>query len=307
MHPFRFGVMTGEAPSGEAWAAKARRAEQLGYDILMMPDHFGRQLSPVAGLMAAAMATSRLRVASYVFANDYRHPLVLAREAATIDFLSSGRFELGLGAGWNTLDYRELGQPYDPPPLRIDRLVEALPLVKRLLAGETVNHDGRHYRLDGASVWPQPTQRPRPPIIVGGGGPRMLRLAAREADVVAMLPQFSSHGRPIVRQGTESATATKVRIVREAAGARFEHLELNVIVGDAGLVGSGRPVLPSLLAAGKRAASGLVGSPYVLYGTVGQLRTQLLRRRDRLGISSYAIPGRAMEEMAPLVAELAGR
>jgi probable F420-dependent oxidoreductase len=307
VHPFRFGVMVSRAASAEAWVATARRAEELGYDILLVPDHLGGQLSPITALAVAAAATSRLRVGSYVFANDYRHPLVLAREAATLDLLSGGRFELGIGAGWNVADYRKLGLTYDPAPLRIDRLTEAVPLVKRLLAGEVVQHAGPHYRLDGAHVGPVPVQRPRPPLLIGGGGPRMLRLAAREADIVALQPQFDLRGRPMLRQATEGATERKIAILREAAGPRFEKLELNVIVGDAGLVGSGRPAGESLLAASKSVASGLVRTPYVLYGTLGQLRDGLLRRRDRLGISYYAIPGRAMDSLGPLVSALTGR
>jgi probable F420-dependent oxidoreductase len=307
MHPFRFGVMSSWAESAESWVAFARRAEELGYSILLVTDHLGRQFAPIPALAAAATATTRLRVGSYVLANDYRHPLMLAREAATLDLLSGGRFELGLGAGWKVEDYRMLGFAYDLPPRRVDRLAEALPLVGRLLAGETVSHDGPHYRLGKAAVFPRPVQQPRPRILVGAGGPRMLRLAAREADIVAMQPQFDPRGRPMVRQATEGATERKVAILREAAGPRFEHLELNVIVADAGLVGKGRPAGESVVTAAKGFATGLVGTPYVLYGTLGGLRDQLLRRRDRLGISYYALPRHAMEAMTPLVAELTGR
>jgi probable F420-dependent oxidoreductase len=307
VHPFRFGVTMSKAASSAAWATSARRAEELGYDILLMPDHLGEQLSPIAALTAAAAATTHLRVGSYVFANDYRHPLVLAREAATLDVLSGGRFELGIGAGWNVADYRKLGLPYDPPPRRIDRLTEAVPLVKRLLTGETIDHVGVHYRLNGARIGLAPVQRPRPPLLIGGGGPRILRLAAREADIVALQPQFDPRGRPMLRQATEGAMERKIAVLRAAAGSRVGELELNVIVGDAGLVGSGCPLPASLVAATKSVATGLVGSPYVLYGTLGQLRDRLLRRRERLGISYYAIPGHAMEAMAPLVAALAGR
>ncbi len=299
--------MASRARSGDDWTALARRAEALGYSVLLIPDHLGRQLAPIPALTAAALATTTLRVGSYVFANDYRHPLMLAREAATLDVLSGGRFELGIGAGWNTVDYRMLGIRYDPPRRRVDRLSEALPLVARLLAGETVDHRGPRYRLAGATVFPRPVQQPRPPILIGGGGPRMLRLAAGHADIVALQPQFDPRGRPMIRQATEAATERKVAILREAAGSRFERIELNVIVGDAGLVGSGRPVGESLLAAGKAAATGLIGTPYVLYGTLGRLREELLRRRDRLGISYYALPGSSMDAMAPLVEALAGR
>ncbi len=306
MHPFRFGVQLAYASSAERWASLARRAEALGYDVLVMPDHLGRQLAPIAGLAAAAAATTRLRISPFVFANDYRHPLLLAREAATLDVVSGGRLELGLGAGWMSSDYRQLGMTYDRPGVRVDRLAEAVPLVKRLLAGDAVTHEGAHYRLDRARLHPSPVQRPHPPLAIGGGGPRMLRLAAREADIVGLLPGFDPHGRPHVRQATEGATAEKVRIVREAAGERFERLELNVWLGDAGLIGRDG-LVGSLVTAAKAGPAKLIASPYVLYGTIATARETLLRRRDALGVSYYTIPGRAMEAMAPLVEALAGR
>lgn len=307
MHPFRFGVQQGSAPSAERWATLARRAESIGYDVLVMPDHLGHQLSPLAALSAAAAATTRLRVGAFVFANDYRHPLILAREAATLDLLSGGRFEMGLGAGWMTGDYRRLGMTYDPGPRRVDRLEEAIPLVKRLLAGETVTHRGDHYQMDRASAGVITVQRPRPPLAIGGGGPRMLRLAAREADIVGLMPGFNAHGRPILRQATETATAEKVALVKAAAGDRFANLELNLWLGDAGLVGSGNSLLGSMSAAVRWGPTALYGSPYVLYGTLSSIRERLLRRRDKLGISYYTIPGHAMESMAPLVEALAGK
>jgi probable F420-dependent oxidoreductase len=306
MHPFRFAVQQGSAPSGEQWAALARRAESLGYDVLVMPDHLGSQLSPVAALAAAAAATTRLRVGAFVFANDYRHPLILAREAATLDLLSGGRFEMGLGAGWMPGDYRRLGMTYDPGPRRVDRLEEAVPLVKRLLAGETVTHSGDHYRLEGASVGVVAVQRPRPRLAIGAGGPRMLRLAAREADIVGLTPGFNMQGRPILRQASEGATAEKVALVKEAAGDRFANLELNIWLAGAGLAGRGGPRL-GLVAAAGWALTSIYASPYVLYGTLSSVRERLLRRRDRLGISYYTIPGGAMESMAPLVEALTGR
>jgi probable F420-dependent oxidoreductase len=306
VHPFRFAVHASHARTAEEWVATARRAEDLGYEALLVPDHLGRQLSPIAALSAAAAATSRLRIGSYVFANDFRHPLMLAREAATLDLLSGGRFELGLGAGWRTDDYRQLGYDYAPPGRRIDRLEEAIVLVKRLLAGERVTHAGKHYRLARAAVAPRPIQRPHPPIIMGGGGPRMLRLAAREADIVGLIPQFNARGRPILTDVTEAAAERKVETVRKAAGDRFERLVIDLFIADAGMVGSGQPLPRSLAAAGKGAVTGLIGSPYLLYGTLGQLRERLERRRARTGISAYSIPQAALEAMAPLVEALAG-
>ena len=307
MHPFRFAVQQSSARSGEQWATLARRVESLGYDLLVMPDHLDHQLSPFTALAMAAAATTRLRVGAFVFANDYRHPLILAREAATLEFLSGGRFEMALGAGWMAGDYRRLGMTYDPPPLRVDRLEEAVPLIKRLLAGETVTHHGQHYDLDRADVGVEPVQKPRPPLAIGAGGPRMLKLAAREADIVGLVPGFSARGWPMFGQATEKATAAKVALVREAAGEGFERLELNLWVSSAGLIGSGNSLLGSAAAATVKAATSVYGSPYVLYGTLKGVRDQLLRRRDKLGISYYTFPGRSMDAMAPLVEALAGK
>ena len=307
MHPFRFGLLASHAISGEAWSRLATRAEQLGYSSLLVPDHLGRQLSPIAAIAAAAAVTSRLRVGGFVFANDFRHPLILAREAATLDLLSGGRLELGLGAGWRTSDYRQLGLTYDSAGRRIDRLGESIRLIKRLLDGETVSHDGPTYRLREARAWPRPVQRPHPPIIMGGGGPRMLRLAAREADIVGFIPQFSPAGRPTWSDASEGALDRKVALVRQAAGERFARLELNVFIADAGLIGGGAALGRSLVAAAKSATVGLASSPYVLYGTLGQLRETLERRRARTGISHYSIPQGSMEAMASLVAALTGQ
>jgi probable F420-dependent oxidoreductase len=307
VHPFRFAVQQASAPTGDEWAALARRAESLGYNLLVMPDHLGNQLSPFAALAAAAAATTRLRISAFVFANDYRHPLMLAREAATLDVLSGGRFEMGMGAGWMTSDYRGLGMTYDLPPRRVDRLEEAIPLVKRLLAGETVTHNGEHYQMERASAGVPAVQRPRPPLAIGAGGPRMLKLAAREAEIVGLQPGFNARGWPLFGQATEKATAEKVAVIKEAAGDRFDGLELNLWISLAGLAGSGNSVRGTAVAATLGAATAVYGSPYVLYGTLGALRDRLLRRRDQLGISYYTFPSRSMESMAPLVEALAGK
>lgn len=306
MRAFRFGVTTSSAPSGAAWIARAQRAEELGYEVLLVPDHLSGQFSPVPALAAAAAATTRLRIGSYVFANDFRHPLLLAREAATLDVLSGGRLEFGIGAGWRVSDYTQLGIAYDPPGRRIDRLEEALAVIQRLFAGETVTHAGRAYDIRQARLSPTPVQRPIP-IMLGGGGPRLLRLAGREADVVNFIPQFNTAGRPILRQVTEGALVEKVAAVRRAAGARFDTIELSLFLGVAGMVGDGTPFVPSLAAAGMTALGTVIRSPYVLFGTRRGLRELLERRRERLGISAYVIPGDAMESLAPLVEDLAGR
>jgi probable F420-dependent oxidoreductase len=159
VQPFRFVLYTNNADEADRWTTFVRRVEELGYAALYLTDHLGRQLAPTAGLAAAAAVTSTLRIGPYVLANDFRHPLIVAREAATLDRLSGGRLDLGLGAGWKRDDYRQLGMPYDPPGTRIDRMSESLGIIRRLLSGEEVTHEGRFYRLDRARVQPAPVQR----------------------------------------------------------------------------------------------------------------------------------------------------
>ena len=308
MQPFRFVVYTNNSDDVDRWTAFARRVEGLGYAALYVTDHLSRQLAPTAALAAAAAVTTTLRIGPYVLANDFRHPLLVAREAATLDRLSGGRLDLGLGAGWKRGDYRQLGLAYDPPAVRIDRMIESLGIIKRLLRGEEVTHEGRFYRLDRARVQPAPIQRPHPRIMLGGGGPRVLAIAAREAQIVSFVPQFSATGRPMARHATESALAKRVGQVRNAAGPRFDELELNIFVGDAGVVGGPQPLSSSLGALVKSAGPAVVGgSPYLLYGTIDQLREAMLRRRERTSVSSYGIPARVMEAFAPIVAALHGK
>src|SRR4051794_26127538 len=187
-HPFRFGVVAAQAPSANQWIASARRAEELGFSTFLIPDTLGPTLAPIPALTAAAVATRTIRIGSYVFANDLRNPVLLARECATLDFLSGGRFELGLGAGRPGAegDNRKLGIPFESGGVRVARLAEALGVMKRLLSGETVDFAGEHYSIAGANIFPTPMQRPHPPIMVAASGPRLLGLAAREADIVAL-------------------------------------------------------------------------------------------------------------------------
>ena len=304
MRPFRFGIFASRAASGDEWRAKARRIEELGYDALLMPDHLGGQLAPIPALMAAADATTRLRLGSFVFANDFRNPVMLAKEAATIDVLSGGRLEFGLGAGWSTPDYETLGIAYDAPGVRVARMTEALRLIKRCWTEDRVEHSGTHYTLRAARVLPKPLQRPHPPIMVGGGGPVVLRLAAREADIVALAPKVDHEGRPLMAHITLGATAEKVRLVREAAGDRLSALELNVIVFDAAVTNEPSSLIDAVAGRMKAAATALVESPYFLFGSLATLRRQLLERRERFGITYYSIPEKVMEPFAPLAREL---
>jgi probable F420-dependent oxidoreductase len=305
MRPFRFAAMVERGRSAAHWSEVARRAEALGYDTLLMPDHITDQLAPIPALTAAAEATTTLRVGSFVFANDYRNPVLLAREAATLDLLSGGRLEFGIGAGWKTSDYEQLGIPYDPPKTRVDRMEEAVGLVKRLWTEEKVTHEGAHYRLREATVLPRPLQNPHPPVLIGGGGPRILRIAAREAQIVALLPPVDARGRHQFRSITVGWVAERVARLRRAK--RFAELELNVIVLDAQLTDARQPLLAAIAARLKSTVTAVVATPFFMYGSRASLVEDLLERRASLGISYIALPGRAMRAFAPVVAELRGK
>lgn len=301
---FRFAVTATRADSAQEWTAKARRIEELGYSALLMPDHISPQLAPVPALMAAAAVTTRLRVGSFVFANDFRNPVLLAKEAATIDFLSDGRLDFGLGAGWSTPDYEMLGIPYDPPAVRVARMRESLQLIRRTWTEDEVEHSGKHYNVRGAKVLPKTAQQPHPPIMIGGAGPVVLRFAARNADIVALAPGINEVGQAYISQLTDAGTAERVKLIREAAGERYESLIINTIVLDAQVSDQRSSLLENAAVRFKATVAALIGSPYFLYGTLPQLRTELLERRARLGISYYSIPDRAMEAFAPLAREL---
>ena len=306
IRPFRFAITAHRARSGADWRAKARRIEALGYDTLLITDHLTAQFATVPALMAALDATTTLRVGSFVFANDYRNPVMLAKEIATLDVLSDGRIDFGLGAGWKTRDYAMLGIPYDPPGVRVSRFIEAVRLIDRLLTEEEVDFTGTYYRVRGASILPRPVQRPRPPFMIGGGGPRVLGFAARHADIVAFIPKMSSRGRPNVREGTMGGTARRIARVREVAKDRLDRIDLNVVAFDAGVIGRSRSFAEGASTLLKAGGTALVDTPHALYGTPDSIRRKLIERRERYGINYYALPEQAMEALAPIVAELRG-
>lgn len=297
--------MLSHAEGGAAWRATARRAEDLGYAVLLVVDHLGDQLAPVPALMAAADATTRLRIGSFVFSNDYRNPVLLAKELASLDVLSGGRLEIGLGAGWMRSDYEKLGISYDPPAVRVERLIEATRLMQRLFAEDEVDHRGRHYTVK-VGLRPRPLQSPRPPFMIGGGGPRIQAFAAQAADIVALAPQVDAGGRPKLDTLSAGFIERRVASIREIAGPRFASLELNAIVFDAAVTSDRRSIAARIAGVLKGAVAGSLETPYFLYGTRSEIVARLRAQRDRLGISYLALPGSVMEEFAPVVAELAG-
>jgi probable F420-dependent oxidoreductase len=305
---FRFGIQASAAPSRQAWVEIARKVEDLGYAALTVADHLDDQFATTPALMAAADATTTLRLGALVYANDYHHPVVLAKEAATLDLLSEGRLELGLGAGWQVEDYEQAGIPLDRPSVRIARLAEAVTVVKGLLSDDPCTFAGDHYRVTGMRGTPTPLQRPHPPILIGGGGRRILTLAAREADIIGLnIDMRSGHiDEPAGPTATADSTDQKLQWIRDEAGDRFDEIELQVRIhltmvsddrqGVAEMVG---PVL------GLTPAQALE-SPHALVGTEAEIVDQLLERRERFGISYIGLSVDALDAMAPIVAKLAG-
>jgi len=311
MTPFRFGVNVRTAASRAEWADKARKVEALGYAVLLVPDHLAELLAPLPALAAAAAATTRLRVGTAVLNNDFRHPALLAREAATLDVLSDGRLELGLGAGHMQSEYEQAGLAFDPGATRVERLGEAVVILKRLLEGESVTFAGRHYRVTGHSIHPRPVQRPRPPVFIGGNAPRLLTLAAREADIVGLTGIAFRHGgkEPDVSDFRAAVVDERVRLVRETAAERFDRLELTALVQRV-VVTDDRRKAAEELATGRWARltpDEILASPYALVGTVDQMVDDLRARRERWSISYVMTHEPFMDALAPVVARLAGR
>ncbi|MFV0316051.1 MAG: TIGR03621 family F420-dependent LLM class oxidoreductase [Microthrixaceae bacterium] len=308
LRPFRFSVQASHLSDPGELLPLARRAEDLGVSVLTVADHLDDQLAPIAALMAVAAHTTTLRVGSLVFSNDYRHPAVLAREVATIDQLSGGRVELGLGAGWMTSDYRAAGMELDPPAVRVARLEEALEIITALWSGEPVSYEGAHYSTDELVLAPSVVQEPHPPVWVGGGGRRVLEVAARHADVIHLNPSLPA-GVIDHRAGpsaTAEATQRKLGWIREAAPERFAAIELGVRIHLA-LVTDERDVLFETMAGG----FGLTPdearrSPHALCGTTAQVVEDLIERRETFGISNIGISAGSLEEMAPVIEALAG-
>ncbi|MFI0444343.1 TIGR03621 family F420-dependent LLM class oxidoreductase [Actinomadura sp. 6N118] len=300
---FRFAAVIRMAESAKAWAEKARRLEDSGFDTLLVPDHLvGPRFAPVAAMTAAACATSRLKVGTLVFANDFRHPAVLAKEAATIDVLSDGRLELGIGTGWMAHDYHRAGLTLDPPGVRVDRLTEAIDVLKGLWRGGPFSYEGRHYRLDGLEQEPVPIQRPGPRLMLGGGGPRMLRLAAREADIVNLTMRVRADGAgPDTADGGPDAFRRKIDIIRTEAGGRDVELGTSIL-------SIGRDTGPNSKAAWSAAApEAQTDTPQVLAGDTAKICDDLHRWRRELGLTYFVLHHEAdLTAFTPVVSALAG-
>ena len=306
---FRFGVQAPRAADATSWASLARTVESLGYSTLTMPDHFTDQFAPVPALMAAADATETLRIGALVWDNDYRHPVVLAKELATLDVLSSGRLEIGVGAGWLATDYTQSGIPYDSSKVRVDRFVEGLAVLGGALSGEVFSFEGTHYSITEYTGSPLPVQSPRPPILIGAGGKRMLSIAAKAADIVGINGTLTAGviGPEAIATMTAAAVDEKVAIIHAGAGLRLADIEFNVRAFMVRVTTDRQAVMEQIAGFLHVDTSLVEESPFALIGTPHQLVDDLLRRRERWGISYVIVGADDVESFAPVVAELSSR
>jgi probable F420-dependent oxidoreductase len=306
--PFRFGADMQEPVEGLGWTDSAREVESLGYSTLFVPDHFDEGYGPIAALATAAAVTTTLRVGTLVFACDFRHPAVLARELATIDVLSEGRLELGLGAGWKRLDYDRSGIPMDSPGVRVDRMIEHVAVLKALFAGEPATYAGEHYRITDLDGTPKPFQPGGPPILIGGGGRRVLRYAAANADIIGV--NASIHSGEIDTAAAQDALPSnideKVSWVRDAAGDRMKDIELNAWLSIAEVTDDSAALAEMLGGVFESTPENVLASPLTLIGSESEIVDRLHARRERWGYSYIVIPGTRIREFAPIVARLTG-
>jgi len=283
----------------------ARHVEALGYHTLVMPDHFGARFALAPALVLAAEATNKLRVGSLVYDNDFRHPALLAQEVASIDLLTEGRFEFGLGAGWLKSEYDAAGVPFDEGRMRVERMAEALHVVKALFSATPVTYEGRFYRLTGLTGSANPKQEPHPPVLIGGGGRRLLTLAAKEADIISVMPRSRRDG-----SGLEDADASpeaftrKVGWIRDAAGDRFSAIELNTLVQTVVITDHPRDAAAPLAKEYVMEVDQVFETPLVLIGSVDQMADALEQRRERFGLSYVTVFEKDLENLGKVINRL---
>ncbi|KAB2340394.1 TIGR03621 family F420-dependent LLM class oxidoreductase [Actinomadura rudentiformis] len=318
--PFRFACQAYRSTSARHWRELARRVEALGYASLQVPDHYigpgpaldstGHSVQVLAAVPAIAMAaavTSTLEVGARVLCTGYHHPVVLAKEAATLQLLSEGRFQLGLGAGWLAAEYDAMGVPFPSAAERIDRLEETLELVRQSFAGGPVDVRGEHVHATGFTAVPA-IERP-PPIMVGGGAPRVLRLAGARADIVSVNFNNASGvlGPDSVASSTAEQTRRKLDWVRSGAGERFGGLTLEIAAYFVAVDSGKGPGAEALTARTGLDAERLREFPHALVGSVDAICEELERRRAEYGFSYVTVGEAVLDDFAPVVARLSGR
>ena len=301
MRPFRFGVVATSGTTREAWREHARRVEGEGFSSLLIADHYLNEMSCGVLQMAAADATTTLRIGSYVYNNDFRHPALLAKEAATIDVLSGGRLEFGIGAGWHRGEYDQTGIPFEPGSVRVSRLAESIDIITALWRGEPVTYQGEHYRLEGFDGTPKPIQQPIP-LMIGGGGPRMLKLAASRAEIVALVPRSRPEGGLDPAEFTAEAFDLRIGALDEAirASGRADAPERGALVFQM------YRTMDDVGADDWMDASTVATSPYALVGEPARMIDTLVERRQRWGISYLVCFAQDLDLMIPVARALTG-
>ena len=308
MAAFRFAMQASGAASPDAWRDLARKCEDIGYSTLYLPDHLDEQWAPMVACSVAADATTTLRVGTLVLDNDFRHPVLAAREAATLDVVTDGRFEFGVGAGWLTADYDQSGIPMDRPSVRIARLAESLEIMRSLWQTGTATFSGEHYQVPGAKCFPMPVTPGGPPLVIGGGGRRILTLAGRYASIVSVVPSLAAGyiGPEVAAEAILDRYLDRVRWAREAAGERADDLELQCWTAAVQVVPNADEVVESLAPVFDLTPDQLRAAPLALIGTAPQIADTLRKRREELGFSYIVVHEAEMDALAPVIAELAG-
>jgi probable F420-dependent oxidoreductase len=304
--PFRFGAKSTKAGSAKEWTDLVKRVEDLGYESFQMDDHFGSQLGTVPALMAAACATSRILVGPHVAGVDFRNPVLFAKECATIDLLSDGRFTLGIGAGWSKTDYDVAGIHQDDAATRIERLAEAVTIMRGLWGKEPFSFQGEHYRVAQVDGMPKPVSDI--PVMIGGGGRKILTLAAQQADIAGINPKIvaRSINPESMRTAAADAVDEKIAWVKEAAGDRFDQLELQMQIFKTTVTDKPAEVVEQVAGAFGLPPDVIATAPFFQIGSVQQITENLLQIRERWGISYILFQPDGIEPMGPVVTKLAG-
>jgi probable F420-dependent oxidoreductase len=317
--PFRFAVQATNAAGGREWRETVRKVEDLGYSSLFLADHYlgpgpaqkiartpRQDLAPIAAMAAAAAVSQTLRIGCRVFCIDYHVPAVLAKEAATLDLLSDGRLEMGIGAGWSETEYNAMGLTFDRPGRRIAKLAEVMSLIKAHWGGGQLDFAGQVVQVRGYAGRPLPVQRPHPPIMIGGGGPRMLAFAGREADIVSMSSV------PFVARDADgrdpwAVARRRIEVVRSAAGERYSRLEIESSPYFTAVTDDPEATLAQAASTTGLPADVLREHPNVMIGSLESVVEILLSRRESLGVNYVTVQQSQIESFAPVVDRLHGR
>ena len=304
--PFRFAIQSQRADSAREWREKAKKIEALGYDVLLMADHFGPQFGIAPALAVAAEATTTLRIGQLVLQNDLRHPALLAKDIATLDLLSDGRFELGIGAGGSyPPDFDWTGIPFEPAPIRVDRLRESIAVLKGLFSDGPFTFQGSHFCIAEYDGMPKPVQKPWPPILIGAGGPRMMTLAAREADIIGLLPAMGPTGGDFsLDEMTVPGLKTKVDFIRSVAPERFDEIEFNSLTQVLDVTEDRLASIERLSREWEQDPVNWKDSPFLLVGSEQSIADDIRGYRETIGFTYFVLRDHMMDAFAPILARL---